>query len=193
MRKLLFAGAAALLAQSLPVVAADEKPLGILFAVGDVAECTKDPNQKFKSGEAIAVSTTTQIKKAQHDIRPDIPVAVLALGPRPDHRGTPEGFECFRKHWGGSLRDVLYPVPGNHEYDRKDSKGNASSKGTKHASPFFDHFTDAPGGNRFKDTVKQHGDSAGYYFVDFPETAAKPASLSGRTATSILRPPRRQN
>ena len=70
-------------------------------------------------------------------------------------------------------------MPGNHEYDRKLPNGKASASGTKHAIPYFDYFTDEPGSQKVKQTVKQNGDRSGYYFVNFPEQAAKPWRLIG--------------
>jgi hypothetical protein len=153
--------------------------MAVLFAVGDIAECVGDPDDRLKSGEAIANLITAEIAKAKDAAgNPDLPVGVLALGDLAYDHGTPKSFSCFDMHWK-SLRPVLYPVPGNHEYDKKLANGEASSAGTRHATPYFTYFTDEAGTRRFQDTVRQHGERAGYYFVNFPEGAAKPWRLIG--------------
>lgn len=159
--------------------AATDGVLGVLFAVGDIAECAS-PGEKFKSGEAIAKLVQAEIDKAKMEAQDqNLPVAVLALGDIAYDSGEPKSFKCFDTYWR-DLRNVLLPVPGNHEYEKKNEDGEADDNGKRHAKPFFDYFTDdAATGDRFKKTVKQNGDSAGYYFVNFPENADKPWRLVG--------------
>jgi hypothetical protein len=171
MRDTVIAAAAVVLAQGALPAAGQTVPMAVLFAVGDIAECTSSPSETFKSGKAVADLIKAQIEKARADAgQPDLPVGVLALGDLAYDHGTPESFQCFDQHWA-ALKSVLFPVPGNHEYDKKLPNGQASSSGTNHAKPYFAYFTDAPGGDRWKNTVKQNGELAGFYFVDFPENA----------------------
>jgi acid phosphatase type 7 len=177
MRIMLIALLMVMLAQGVRDARAADDVLGVLFAVGDIAECTTNPNEKFKSGEAIANLVKAEIEKARAEAqKPNLPVAVLALGDIAYDHGTPKAFECFDKHWS-KLKSIMYPVPGNHEYDKKLETGEASDNGKNHAKPYFDYFTDEPGSERFRTTVKQNGDQAGFYFTNFPESAARPWRL----------------
>jgi len=157
---------------AVPVVSARaeaqvKQPVGMLLAVGDIAECLtaadkKDltsPNPKKrarakehtsnKSGAATAALIRQEIEKAKAQY-PDIQVRVLALGDLAYDCGATSAFRCFHDTWGQFETDkILLPVPGNHEYRRKKGdlpkdrclkRGESTAGSQKHAKPFFKYF-----------------------------------------------------
>ena len=100
---------------------AEEQPIGILLAAGDIVTCSKDA---IRNGKATAALVSAEIKAAQ-DKYPGIDVRILALGDLAYPHG--ESFKCFDQSWG-AFRKITFPVPGNHDYE------------TPGASAYFKYF-----------------------------------------------------
>src|SRR5687767_11498989 len=79
------------------VARAEDILTGILFAVGDIAECPSDSNNHNRSGKAVADLIKSEIgtveKAAAEAGRAAVPIAVLVLGDLAYDNGTPEAFE----------------------------------------------------------------------------------------------------
>ncbi len=138
---------------------AQAKPIGVLFAVGDIAECPnpkdappKTPEAQAKldarTGKATADLINRQMKKVK-DQYPDMEIRVLALGDLAYDCGATSAFNCFDKTWG-QFKSIILPVPGNHEYDHKKGnapgdkcvlKGEPKLKAQWHAKPYFAYFS----------------------------------------------------
>src|SRR5262249_49485850 len=112
-----------------PPPARADDPIGMLFAVGDIAECltaadnkdltSPDPKKRAKaeegvsnkSGAATAALIKQEIEKAKAQY-PKIEVRVLALGDLAYDCGATKAFRCFQKTWGQFEADkILLPVP----------------------------------------------------------------------------------
>ena len=138
--------------------AADDSPIGILLAAGDISS-GEFPNCDAKDWYRYADKTGDIIKKtvdAAQSAQPPVPVKVLALGDIAYGEGTDEQFKCFADRWNDKDLDkgedeTILPVPGNHEYLSPDHD----------AAPYFEHFKD----NTF---VTQKGDHKGYFALNFP-------------------------
>jgi hypothetical protein len=103
---------------SAPAVAADH----IVYAVGDVAQCSGDPR------ESPAYRTAALVPSG---------ATVLLVGDAVYPVGEREHFDrCFQPTWGRH-RPTTLPVPGNHEYYAKDARG------------YFDYFGAAAGVNGY--------------------------------------------
>lgn len=131
----------------------DDKPIGVLLAVGDIATCSND---ETLSGKATAQLILGKIKKAEDD---KLPVRVLALGDIAYPDGEKKSFDCFDQTWG-EFKNKILPVPGNHDY---------RTKGGKHYRDYF------------AETLKelQAEKSLSHYALDFPP-APSPAAGSWR-------------
>ncbi|MGO7033771.1 metallophosphoesterase [Rhizobium ruizarguesonis] len=120
--------------------AADEQPVGIVLAAGDISKCGP-PGADEKTASLI----TREIARATSA---NIQVAVLALGDLAYDRGSAADFKCYDKSWGQQdIYHLTLPVPGNHEYE------------TGSAKPFFDYFSKRP-------IVEESTKRGGYYAVD---------------------------
>lgn len=144
-RRLLLAAAIGALAPSAPAAFADERPIGVLLAAGDIAGCSFFGRHR---AAATARVITGEIAAAS---RAGLPVRVLALGDLAYDRGSKEDFACFDRSWG-AFKSLLLPVPGNHEY------GNSPASD---AAPYFEYFLDNP-------LVSENGPRAGYFAFGFP-------------------------
>jgi hypothetical protein len=94
----------------------------VVYAAGDIAECTADPRESaaFRTAALVPVGAT-----------------VLLVGDAVYPLGEPEHFaRCFEPTWGRH-RPTTLPVPGNHEYYAKDARG------------YFDYFGAAAGVNGY--------------------------------------------
>lgn len=172
------------------------QPIGMILAVGDIAECLTiadkanlnsknakareraEQNAKNKTGAATAELIRQQIAKAKEK-DPQIAVRILALGDLAYPCGATSAFSCFNETWGQFEADkILLPVPGNHEYEHK--KGTApndvcvTAKAEKtpdryHAQPFFKYFEN-------NDFAKK---SQGFSVLRFPDKDKGPWALVG--------------
>jgi hypothetical protein len=146
-----------LLAGQLAAASAQE-PIGILLAAGDIA-C---PRAKA-TGDIIVA----EIEKAKAKA---IPVGVMALGDIAYDEGLKDDFPCFDEHWEKRFSNVLFPVPGNHEY-----RGNSSDP------YYFKYFKDKK--NRWvlqQETEKgEKGEKLGYFSLNFPDEQKGPWRLIG--------------
>lgn len=125
----------------------NEKPIGILFAAGDIANCKDDPD---RSGRTTAELIRDQIAKAASDF-PGVEIRILALGDLAYPSGSTDSFKCFDKTWG-KLRDRILPAPGNHDLETQGGK------------PYFKYFNatlEALGGDK----------TLGTYAFGFPPSA----------------------
>jgi hypothetical protein len=169
-----FIGAVALAFLLIPFGArADEKPIGILLAAGDIATCSKDPN---RSGKATADLIKQEIKDASERY-PGVEVRILVLGDLAYNCGRTRDFKCFDETWG-QFKNLLLPVPGNHEYEAKRGvppderclkKGETAKKGEEHAKPYFKYFED----NEFSKETEP------LYSLRFPDREKGPWLLVG--------------
>jgi acid phosphatase type 7 len=131
------------------------KLLGILLAVGDIAYCGDETNDR----------KTSAIVKTQLEDAAGTPTKILVLGDLAYPRGTTEQFACFHESWGKHKEHML-PVPGNHEYN------------APFAAPYFSYFSDDPA----VPIVNQRGSNKGYYAVNFPYAERGPWRLYGLNA-----------
>jgi Calcineurin-like phosphoesterase len=130
------------------------KPIGILLAAGDIAEC-KPGNPKGRPADGYRHHLTADLlgKEISDAKTRGIPIRILALGDLVYKKGTTDEFEnCFHKSWGGYIKFIL-PVPGNHEYGSN-----------KNATPYFDYFEKYD-----RKMVSENGPKAGYYSLNFPD------------------------
>jgi acid phosphatase type 7 len=123
-----------------------DRPLGILLAAGDIAQCGADKFQQLATANLLG----REIAAAKAAV---IPVMILALGDLAYPRGTEEEFKCFHDSWGKYM-ELLLPVPGNHEYGA-----------SRDAAAYFSYFE---GGG--KSIVSKNGPRSGYYSLNFPDS-----------------------
>lgn len=125
-------------------VSAQDKPIGILLAAGDIATCSSDPT---RSGKATAALVKREVARAKAE-NPDVEVRVLALGDLAYPSGSSGSIKCFAATWG-QFFDIMLPVPGNHDYQ------------TNKAAAYFAYF---------KSTLKdlEADKKLGTYALDFP-------------------------
>jgi hypothetical protein len=149
------------------IASAEEAPIGVLLAVGDIAPCAEGTKSKAQmNAMATRDIVIEEVKRAR---AANIPVHVAVLGDLAYDSGERSEFECYRKLWHDPISAVLadpgkdwLPVPGNHEYK------------TEGARDFFAFFEDnawigkgAP------------GQGTGYYRLAFPEGAPGAWQLIG--------------
>jgi hypothetical protein len=130
-----------------------EKPIGILLAAGDIAECK--PNGQPAAGYKQKETAALLGKEIADATMRGIPIRVLALGDLAYKKGTQVQFDrCFHISWGQHIKSIL-PVPGNHEYYSKDTK------------PYFDYFA-KHGRKMVSENGPAAGPKVGYYTLSFP-------------------------
>jgi 3',5'-cyclic AMP phosphodiesterase CpdA len=130
------------------------KPIGILLAAGDIAQC-KQGRPKGRPDDGYRQQDTADLlgKEISAANAAGIPIRVLALGDLAYDEGTADQFEnCFHKSWGQHIKYIL-PVPGNHEYEFSNE-----------ATPYFDYFKKYD-----RKMVSENGPKAGYYSLNFPD------------------------
>ena len=146
MRAILIAAwAAGLLIGSVPNPSlAEDKPIGVLLAAGDIVTCSSN---KIKSGQATADLIQGEIDRVATDF-PGVEVQVIALGDLAYEKG--KSMDCFDQTWG-KFKARMLPVPGNHDYE------------TKKGAAYFKYF---------KSRLNQlNADKKlGIYAIDFPST-----------------------
>jgi hypothetical protein len=173
-----FIGAVALAFLLIPFNArANEKPIGILLAAGDIAVCPKDDDKDkdTRNGKATAGLIKQEIDDATVKY-PGVEVRILALGDLAYNCGATGGFKCFDESWG-QFKNLLLPVPGNHEYDPKRGeppnekcvKDSEKKPGEDHAKPYFKYFED----NEFAKQTEP------LYSLRFPDREKGPWLLIG--------------
>lgn len=144
-----------------PAAYAQDKPVGVVLAVGDIAECSTEP---AKSGRETADLVAKQVEESE---KAGLPVAILLLGDLAYDHGRTKDFGCFDKTWGGfkdrlilgsTDRNIVMPVPGNHEYDEKPT--GSGSRRTRNAEPYFAYFS--------KNSWVVQSKNTGYYSARFP-------------------------
>lgn len=153
-----FAGVVTLIFLLAPIggVRADENPIGILLAAGDIVTCPpKDTKaDDIKTGKATADLIAAEIAAAEKS-DPKIQVRVLALGDLAYDHG--ETFDCFNATWG-QFKDKILPVPGNHDYEKN------------HGAAYFKYFeTTLQGLNASKLSV---------YSLEFPTASMSSENTS---------------
>ena len=149
-------------------VRAEERPIGIILAAGDIATCSTDP---VRNGTATASLVMREIEKARASY-PDVEVRVIALGDLAYDRGSAGSVACFDKSWG-QFRDRILPVPGNHDYEF-DGK----------ASAYFSYFNSTFAALNANEKI-------GTYALDFPSTGSsrwRLIALNSNTSTGAQSP-----
>lgn len=124
------------------------RPIGILFAAGDIANCSSSRSRFRETADLLAA----QIDAATVD---GVPIRVLLLGDIAYASGPWSYQAClaeFDDSWGRFLQYFL-PVPGNHDYSDDDSPA---------ASTFFDYFS------AFYESL-DHKSANGSYLYVFPK------------------------
>ena len=91
----------------------------VVAAVGDMA-CAPDTTAEDDADNAPTNGRPVGTKACQEGAVSDAiiasrPAALLALGDIQYERGAPEDWEPYDRSYG-RLRDITWPVPGNHEY-----------------------------------------------------------------------------
>ncbi len=102
-----------------------------IAAAGDIACSPDDPHFNDGHGDArhCQMSATSDLI-LQHDVQ-----AVLALGDLQYSVGEVAAFQSsFAKSWG-RFKDILFPVPGNHDYDTADGAGYYAYLGDRAGDP----------------------------------------------------------
>src|SRR5262245_53241776 len=151
----------------------DSKPIGIMFAAGDMTHCGKNGRNDIVMAKMIQEVIDQGNNETRSAGCKPIPVRILALGDLAYDKGTPEQFECFAQSWGNpELVQHMLPVIGNH--DEMTSQGK----------PFFEFFRKAKNSQRNVDdnrtpVLDSHGQGAGYYAVKFPDAKEGPWKLIG--------------
>ncbi len=145
----------------------EAQPLGILLAVGDIAECDKEDHAKeehLKTAALVREQIAAAKKLAEEDQKGPIPVRVLLLGDLAYDKGKykEEFIECFDKSWK-DFKDIMLPASGNHEYK------------TPGAAGYFRYFADRPVNDEGKPLVQA---GKGYYSVNFPDASDGPWHLT---------------
>lgn len=133
-------------------------PQAVLFAAGDVATCE---NNKPGLG---AKQTATLLKKL---IKDNPKANVVVLGDLAYKQGTGKQFQsCYKPTWGKkAIKNVTYPVPGNHEYYSHKDKKDALNIDGYHIKPYKEFWSD-----RFSSFPADSGNpKEGYYKVDFSD------------------------
>jgi acid phosphatase type 7 len=140
-----------------------EAPIGVLLAVGDIARCGDEPDRQHD--EAVAAIAAREIERAE---AADLPVRLILLGDLAYPGGTAKQYEeCFDPAWG-DFKELSLPVPGNHEYRRKDEP-----------TAFFSYFGEAPATVEGEPLVHSEGHEAGFYDLRFPDPHTGPWLLIG--------------
>lgn len=131
------------------------EPIGIILAVGDIASCGSGGSEKaqIRRGERTAAVVKAQIEATTK------PVRIPLLGDIAYEDGTGNQWRnCFDTRWG-QFKDLMLPVPGNHDKPLKD---------------YLEYVKDFPLLNPPKpsDTGKPIPNMLkvedGYYYVNFP-------------------------
>lgn len=134
-----------------------DTPIGVIFAAGDIATCSKNAT---RNGTTTANLILNQIDET-HKKYPGLPVRILALGDIAYREGEPENFHCFGKTWGVKFKNRLLPVPGNHDY------------GTDHGKPYFKFFNATAKAIEKADKELGKHAGSGFYAVKFPDAAGQ--------------------
>jgi calcineurin-like phosphoesterase family protein len=112
---------------SLTAAALSAEPIGVLLAAGDIANCYSSDTKYRETADLI----TNEVAAAQSK---SLPIRVLVLGDlaysdpenkkKKDRHRThyPTCFQAFAATWG-KHKDILLPVPGNHDYADDPKKG----------------------------------------------------------------------
>lgn len=136
-------------------------PIGELIVVGDIARCGDDKRQHHDEKVAEITRQAVQSAKAQ-----GLPVRLLLLGDLAYKRGSIKQFrKCFSPKWD-SFKNIMLPVPGNHEYRTQDANG------------YFDYFADLPKDDAGHPLTTRKG-HRGSYMVRFPDPDRGPWALFG--------------
>jgi hypothetical protein len=153
-----------LIASTTPSPSAE--PIGVLLAAGDIASCYSK-RTKFKETAALIGQQVAEAKAK------GLPIRVLVLGDLaysdPENKKKEKSrrtyyakcFEAFEASWG-KYKDVLLPVPGNHEYEDDPNKN---------ASMYRAYFADSLKALNAKDGA--------YYAYSFPEKSPQAWLLIG--------------
>jgi hypothetical protein len=153
MRLVVFLIALVVFAQAQPGKANEvgDRPIGILLAAGDIANCGSDHAHYVEVAKGLAA----EIAKVDAQ---KIPIRVVALGDLAYQNGSKSYAKCFEDFlttWGAAADGRLLPIPGNHDYS-DDSSPNAGT--------YFDHFKNFYDGLSVKS-------SRGSYVYEFPAGA----------------------
>jgi hypothetical protein len=143
---------------------ADDPAIGVLLVAGDIAKCGNEPRHLKDEATADILKKEVEAAKTKN-----IPVRVLALGDLAYDTGTDPEFKCFDASWG-PYKDIMLPVPGNHEYEKTNPDG----------APYFRYFAKKPSvilGEDEKALVSMNGAMTGYYAVNFPDEKEGPWRL----------------
>jgi hypothetical protein len=155
-----------LIASTTPSPSAE--PIGVLLAAGDITTCYSS-NTKYKETAALIGEQVAEAKAK------GLPIRVLALGDlaysdpenkkKKESRRTyyPKCFKAFEASWG-KYKDIVLPVPGNHDYEDDPKKGGT----------FKTYFAD-----RLKALEAMDG---AYYVYSFPEKSQQAWLLIGLNA-----------
>jgi len=143
--------------------------LGVLLAVGDIARCGNAARHKRDEDVAEVVKSAVAEAKGQ-----GVPVRLILLGDLAYPHGATEDLKnCFDPSWG-ELKDIMLPVPGNHEYDLKKDGKYDKVHGDPNAEPYFEYFREKPTDSLGNALVSAEGDRAGYFSLRFPDAAQGP-------------------
>jgi Calcineurin-like phosphoesterase len=143
--------------------------LGVLLVVGDIARCGDAARHKKDEDVAEVVKSTVAEAKGQ-----GVPVRLILLGDLAYPHGATEDLKnCFDPNWG-ELKDIMLPVPGNHDYDLKKDGKYDKVHGDANAEPYFDYFREEPKDSLGNALVSAEGERAGYYSLKFPDATQGP-------------------
>ena len=89
--------------------------LGVLVGAGDIARC-----------HSTADDATGRLLKDIVEIyrRRDVPVLIFTAGDNAYPLGRRADYSrCYDPSWGGPLKDITRPSPGNHDFEQRDDPG----------------------------------------------------------------------
>lgn len=140
---------------SAPSRAQTGEPIGIILAAGDIVGCFQD-DRKYKE---VADLITAEVKAAK------VPVAVLAVGDlayksKKKKKTYADCFKDFEATWG-LHKEIMFPVPGNHEYSDDPTKAGVFK------TYFGDRLKTLGADFRKKKTDPKDGDGL-FYSARFP-------------------------
>jgi hypothetical protein len=88
---------------------------GVLVGAGDISWCSTSPDDS--TGKLVK-----DIVRIYQERR--IPVVVFTAGDNAYPRGTRRDYgNCYDPAWGGPLKGITRPAPGNHEYQSREAAG----------------------------------------------------------------------
>ena len=104
----------------------------VIAAAGDIS-CP--PGRRGRSSKEFEGANTCRSPETADLVQALAPDAVLALGDHQYDRGDLRDFDAAYARTWGAFRDIIYPVPGNHEYGTPGARGYYAYFGDRAGEP----------------------------------------------------------